>query len=229
MARKPAIKHIKKEFENRLDSSANLYKAVIDFTASDTWEAIQGYEPLHPGQAKKIISLAFLDMISQWEVFIENCFIRFLAGATYLNGKVPPLRITGCISIEHSYQLLTLKEKYDPNNSYLSFTSWSQVEDKAKIFFHKGEPFTTLTDVEKQRLQDAIIIRNRIAHYSDKCRSQFKSLAKRFLNTNKLRSGFSVGDLLITETDKNFNINKKQTIFFHYYDLFKKMSSKITK
>jgi hypothetical protein len=229
MARKPAIKHIKNELKSRLDSSANLYAAVINFTSTETWEAIQGYEALHPGQAKKIISLAFLDMISQWEVFTENCFIRFLAGATYLNGKKPPLRITGCLSIEHSYQLLTLKEKYDPSNSYLSFTSWQQVEDKAKILFLNGEPFSTLTETEKQRLKDTIIIRNRIAHYSDKCRNQFKLLAKRFLNVNKLHSGFSVGDLLIKETDKHFSNNNMQSIFLHYYDLLSKLSDKITK
>lgn len=206
-----------------------MYTAVINFTSQETWEAIQGYEALHPGQAKKIISLAFLDMISQWEIFIENCFIRFLAGATYSDGTIPPLRIKGCASIQQAYQLLTLKETYDPNNSYLSFNSWSQVEDKAKIFFSNGEPFTALTNTEKQRLKDAVIIRNRVAHYSHKCRNQFKLIAKKLLNINKLYSGFSVGDLLITETNKHFNNNKQQTIFFHYYELIKSMSAKIAK
>ena len=229
MARKPALKHIKNELQKRLYSSANLYTAVIKFTSQDTWEAIQGYGPLHPGQAKRIIALAFLDMISQWEVFVENCFIRFIAGASYLDGTLPPVRIKNCTSIKHAFQLASLKGKYDPTVSYLSFNSWQQVEEKAKIFFLNGEPFTSLTDLEKQRLRDAIIIRNRVAHYSAKCRSQFNSLAKEFLNVNKLWSGFSVGDLLITETTNHFGCNKQQTVFFHYYDLIHKMSGRITK
>lgn len=229
MSRKPAIKHIKTEFQKRIDSSVNLFDSVINFTSTDTWESINGYESLHPGQAKKIIALAFLDMVSQWEVFVDNCFVRFLAGATYLNGNAPHLRVSGCVSIQHSYQLLTLKEKYDPNNSYLSFKSWREVEEKAKIFFTNGEPFTTLTDIEKQRLKDATIIRNRIAHYSDKCRDQFKSLAKRILNRDKLYGGFSVGDLLITETNKNFDNNTQQSIFYHYRDILTNMADKISK
>jgi|AntAceMinimDraft_9_1070365.scaffolds.fasta_scaffold11332_4 hypothetical protein len=229
MARKSAIKHVKDEFVRRIDSSANLYTAVIEFTKSDTHEAIQGYEALHPGQARRIISLAFLDMISQGDVFVENCFIRFLAGANFLNGTAPKLRVKNCLSIKHAYQLLTLKEKYDPTTSYLSFNSWSQVEEKAKIFFQHGKPFSLLDDLEKARLRDAIIIRNRVAHYSQKSRSQFVKMSKRTLNLEKLQSGFSVGHFLTQETDQHFANPKQQAIFFHYMDLFHKLGGKISK
>jgi len=229
MARQLSIKNIKTELNKRIDSSLKLYESVLHFIKSDTWEAINGYEALHPGQAKKVIALAFLDVISQWEIFIENCFIRFLAGASYLNGRKPRLRITGCQSIEHSYQLLTLKYKYNPTMSFLSFNSWNDVEARAKIFFVNGEPFSTLNSLEKDRLRDAVIIRNRVAHYSPKCRSDFVKLAKRILNKSKLCGGFSVGEFLITEIDKHFIYNKKQSIFLHYMDLFRGISEKIVK
>lgn len=229
MARQPAIKNVTNELRKRIDSSIKLYEAVIKFTNKDTWEAIQGYESLYPGQAKKIIALAFLDVISQWEVFVENCFIRFLAGAKFLNNNKPKLRLENCQSIQHAYQLLTITYNYDPTKDFLSFNSWSNVEEKARIFFKDGEPFTLLTQIEKQRLKDATAVRNRVAHYSSKCRSEFKKLARQFLNINKLWGGFSVGDFLIYETSNRFGNQKRQSIFLHYMELFKIMSSKIAK
>jgi len=120
MARQPAITNIKKQFDKRVESSVKLYSSVLVFVTEETWEAIQGYEALHPGQAKKIISLAFLDVVAKWEDFIENCFVRYLAGAKYINNNPPVLRIKPCESIKHSYQIATSKYRYDPLKSFLS-------------------------------------------------------------------------------------------------------------
>jgi hypothetical protein len=55
----------------------------------------------------------------------------------------------------------------------MTWSSWSDVVDRAQLFFQAGAPFSTLTHLQRDRLTDAIRIRNRIAHSSTKVRKCF--------------------------------------------------------
>ena len=63
----------------------------------------------------------------------------------------------------------------------MTWSSWFDVVDRAQLFFQAGAPFSTLTHLQRDRLTDAIRIRNRIAHSSTKVRNDFNEVARRHL------------------------------------------------
>jgi hypothetical protein len=230
MGRAPALNTIKRQFDRRIQSSVSLYSRVTVFAFDEAWDAIQGWEPLTPAQARRIVSLAFLDVVSHWEDFLERCFVRYLAGAVSPTGYKPVLRLRECKSIQHAYELLSLQSEFDTRKAFLSWNSWKDVIQKAKIFFVRGEPFANLSNVQAQRLQDATKIRNRIAHYSKKCREEFIEVAKQHLGlqrSDKLQQGFDVGQLLLTKGTRGFACKRMQHYFLHYMDLFLEVSNVI--
>jgi hypothetical protein len=82
-------------------------------------------------------------------------------------------------------------------------------------------------------LQAAVKMRNRVAHNSEKCRSEFKKVAKTHLAlqpTAALKQGFSVGDLLLKKPVAVFNTKVKakyQTYFAAYCDLYRYLALQI--
>jgi hypothetical protein len=108
-------------------------------------------------------------------------------------------------------------------------SSWSDVVDRAQLFFQAGAPFSTLTDLQRDRLTGDI--RNRIAHSSTKVRNDFNEVARRHLGLapdKKLSEGYDVGQLLLDKCTKCFAKGLKQAIYFeHYAHLFYEMADHI--
>ena len=94
-----------------------------------------------------------------------------------------------------------------------------------------GAPFSTLTHLQRDRLTDAIRIRNRIAHSSTKVRNDFNEVARRHLGLSpdkKLSQGYDVGQLLLDKSTKCFAKGLKQATYFeHYAHLFYEMADHI--
>jgi hypothetical protein len=230
MAREPALNNVKKAFYTKIESSIELFKTLKPFATEHVWDGIHGYEPIHPEQGKKIFSLAFLDVLVGWEDFIAACFIRYLAGAKAPSGYCPTLRTGECESIKHAYEVLSGIEGFDPSKKFLRWSSWNEILQKAKIYFEYGEPFSSVTDQERQRLNDAFIIRNRVVHSSEKCRHDFKRIARQHLgipNGGKLKRGYSVGALLLEISARGFDKDEKDYFFMNYMNLFIRLADKI--
>lgn len=226
MARAPALKTVVNTFVTRVSSSVDLYNAVQPF-ATGSWDSINGWEPLYPAQARRVISLAFLSVVVGWEDFVESCFIRYLAGASSPSGYKPQLRLGPCKSLLHAYEVASGIKGFDPKKNYLNWSNWREVEDKAIIFFENGEPFSQLTPQERQRLVDAFCVRNRIAHGSRKCQQDFVKLAKQHLGlspASPLRQGFDVGNLLLEVSSRGFGQCKPQAFFMQYMNLFREIA-----
>lgn len=224
MARPAAINHVRKVFLGSLDSSESLFFAVYERDATGTlvWKYRTG---LHKKQADKVVELAFLGMVAAWEDFLEQVFIRYLIGATYSNGGTPTLRLGKAKSMEHAYQVASLKYKYDPERDYFKTTDPKALGDLAKIFFDGGRPFTSISNTD--RLKDASIIRNRIAHSSEKCRAEFKTCALRMLNRQALFQGFRASDLLRANAVTGFGQAFRNQSFFEAYVSYFKTQAKI--
>lgn len=189
----PSLKSISKSFHQSLDSAVNLYAAVHVFCAW-TYEGVNE-NALHPAQARRVVALSFLAAVASWEEFVEASFVRYLAGATSGSGKRPHLRFGPAASIDDAYAVISGKPGFDPDRSFLS---WS-VEDtlrRSSLFFGAGDPFKRVLLPAKEALEDAVVIRNRVAHASQKSRSAFGRIARKLRGSN-LRQGFSVGDLLL--------------------------------
>jgi hypothetical protein len=118
MSVKPALISARKVFDKRLEAALSLY-SYAESIANGTWESITGWEPLHPRQAQKIVALCFMDIVAGWEEIVENCFIRYLAGAVSPNGYKPSLRSGPARSILHAYQLASGKPAFKVGTHYL--------------------------------------------------------------------------------------------------------------
>jgi len=190
-------KSIKDEFCRVLESSCELYDRVAG-RASIPYPATEKVE-LHPTQVRQIVALAFMNVVSAWEEFVQSVFIRYMTGAESQDGYSPVLRIGTCQSIKHGVEVLSSKEGYDLTKGYLNWSSWKDVVGRARIFFKDGEPFSKVPNLWTKRLADAFVIRNRVAHASRKCIEDFKKVARGFLAPpprSGLPRGFSVGHLL---------------------------------
>jgi len=230
MSKKPALNNVKNAFHSKIESSVGLFATLKPFATELAWDGIHGWEPIHPEQAKKIFSLAFLDVLVGWEDFIAACFIRYLAGAKAPSGYCPRLRTGECESIKHAYEVLSGIEGFDPLKRFLRWSSWNEILQKARIFFENGEPFSSVTDQERQRLNDAFIIRNRVAHSSEKCRHDFKRISRQHLGIpdgGKIKRGYSVGALLLEISSRGFGKVEKDHFFMNYMNLFFQLADKI--
>jgi len=175
------------------------------------------YEPLHPGQARRIVALAFMNIVAAWEEFVQGTFIRYMAGASSGNGYKPRLRFGPSESLAHAGQILSGKKEFGFQKDYFNWSSWKDVLSRAELFFSNGEPYSNVPEKYHRVIKDAFIIRNRIAHSSRKCRSEFNSLARRYLGLRKsakLPQGYSVGNVLVEPNVRGFSKNHSPVDYF---------------
>lgn len=209
---------IKNEFKRVIRSADGIYIAMLPYVQL-SYEGINE-NPIHPVQATKIIELSFMNIISAWEEFIQAVFIRYMIGGVSEAGYSPSLRIGKCQSLNHAFETISGKDGFDPAVDYLDWSNWPKVILKAKIYFHDAKPFSNLTANQTHLLRDSVILRNRIAHSSDKCKRDFRDLAKRYLalkKTQSLPKGLTVGRLLNSEGVRGFSKEYRSN---NYYQSF---------
>src|SRR5690349_3765507 len=101
MAGRPSkVGHVRDAFLSNSVSARDLVLAVRDLAAI---RRVPGQAGLHPEQARRVVELAFLGLIASWEEFLEQSFVRYLAGAASDNGYRPKLRLGKSSDITHSY------------------------------------------------------------------------------------------------------------------------------
>lgn len=201
MGRAAKVDRVRNDFLNRISAAEKLVLAVRPLAA------VRGAgtgSTLHVENVGQIIELAFLGLCAQWETFLEDSMVRYLAGAKPSGGNAPHLRIGRCSDLTHAYQVLSGKPTYDPSSDYMSWTSPNAVIDRAKVFFKSGEPYASKITQCRDELKRAVLLRNRIAHSSEKCINDFKMAANHYLAPRSVTQGYRVADLLGTPQTKNF-------------------------
>lgn len=204
--RPPKVDHLRVEFFRNLDSYQGLVDSVMSLSGIKA--NASSARTLHPEYARRCIELAFLGLVSAWEEFLEQTFVRYLAGAKTDSGRNPSLRLGRAANIPHAYQVLSGNVDYDPAKHYSKFGEPKWVIASAKLYFsHDGAPYADPIQFRLDALQHAVRLRNRVAHNSTKTRSDFKASAQKYLGLNaqdSLRKGFGVGDLLVAPADRIF-------------------------
>lgn len=222
-------KTLKCELDRVIRSADGIYIAMLPYV-NMSYDGIHE-NPLHPLQATKIVELSFMNIISAWEEFVQEVFLRYMIGGTSESGYSPSLRIGQCQNLSHALELISGKEGFDPSMDYLNWSNWPKVISKAKIFFEKAEPFSLLTENQKQLLKETVILRNRVAHSSKKCKQAFTSLARKYLGlmaNESLPRGFSVGRLLISDNVRGFSkVYKSDNYYQSFSVMFRKVSGVI--
>jgi hypothetical protein len=218
---KPALNSIRIDFDARILSAAELFTKVAE-DAKGNWNTIRGWEGHYPGHARRIVGLAFMQMVIAWDELVEATLVRYVAGASAPSGYSPSLLLGRAKSISHAYQLISGKPRYDASKHFMTWESWSSLLDIAGLYIKDSEPFSNLDAIQRQRLHDAKAIRNRVAHFSRKVREDFVAVAKSHIGLSpekKLSKGYDVGQLLIDDSSKGFGSVNREPYFIHYAKL----------
>ncbi len=193
--RPPKVDHIREDFLYQVQAARRLESAVRPLAAV----RLGSVRSLHPKHVYRVTELAFMGVCAAWEDFLEATTVRYLANAVTDSGFRPHLRVGPCQDIQHAYEVLSGKPGYDPEEHYLSWTSPSKVLQRAEVFFGSGAPFHVPLTRETARLQQAVRVRNRVAHASEKCKTDFRQAANSIMGrppATLLGSGYRAGELL---------------------------------
>ena len=230
VGRPPKVGHVRAAFMRESESARDLMLAVQQVSALNP---NSGGPRLHPKQARRVVELAFLGLMSSWEEFLEQSFVRYLAGAKADDGSNPPLRVGQSSGIPHSYQLISGDPSFDPEKNYSKFGDPKWVIAISKNYFEHGAPYAALLQANLEILQHAVRLRNRVAHNSTKCREDFKRSARLHLGLAAdagLTQGYSVGDLLLSPAARIFGQEARdnnRTYFYAYAVKFRQMARRI--
>lgn len=195
---------IRRNFLNSVDTAFRIYGPAREWCKWN-YESINE-TPYQPLVAAKVVSLSFLSVVAAWDEFVEESFFRYLCGTKASSGFSPKLRIGPCKNLTHAQQALSGSINIKEGFRQLRWSDYAWVIKVASIFFEKGKPYSSVTDRFKERLKDAQIIRNRVAHNSLRSKKQFKKIANKFLKKDldaSLPKGFSPGLLLVCQYPEN--------------------------
>jgi hypothetical protein len=137
-----------------------------------------------------IIELAFLQAFLAWESFLEESFILHMLGKLPRRGRPP-----------HRYVLPpSRKAALDLTAEGRDYAKWegaSEVASRATRFFRDGRPYTAPLRARQNTLDAARMLRNAVAHRSEKAQTTFETLARNQLG-GALPPALTVGGFLNT-------------------------------
>lgn len=115
-----------------------------------------------------VFEIAFLSAYVSFEVFVERQFEALLAGKSYFKGRKVKRRLGVRSEI-------VARDLIKGTKQFPKFLPIEELEKLAAIFFRKGEPFSLLSERQKNALRKGRYIRNLIAHRSRTSRAKFES------------------------------------------------------
>ncbi|HRP68665.1 MAG TPA: hypothetical protein PLY93_03970 [Turneriella sp.] len=217
MAKQVIILPFKNKFLSDIDKCSRIYNKCAKLTA------VRNSEKIHPKQLARITEMTFIDLVSAWEIFLENIFLRYLLGAKCPNDSDPNRFITHIKKLKEARGLLSGLENYDAEKQYMRFIDTKWVIDRSKYFFKDGKPFADLQP-HINKFVAATKIRNAIAHNSPKSKKDFLDTAKNTFNIKN--QGLHPGELLNKYATVQFNLGRatKKTYYEAYSELYKSMA-----
>lgn len=130
---------------------------------------------LHKKQSLRVMELAFLGMVAEWESFLEDTLVRYAAGATCPNGAAPVLRGPSTGDLESAYKMILGRATFNPDEDYLMMMWPDQIKKRAGKCMPPTSPYHNIANDRKDELELAAVLRNRIAHGSTRCKRAFKA------------------------------------------------------
>jgi len=211
----------KDNFLSALDTASRIYGPAREMCTFD-YESFEE-STFHPNVAAKIVGLAFLCGVAAWEDFLCSAYLGYLCGYPSPNGAVPRTRFGR--SPNKSYALLLASGESTPREAErkMRWSSFKWVKSLSKIHFYSENPFNQISESDIRWLDYAAAIRNRVAHNSEKAKSQFKEIVNNIASEPKgssLPPGFSPGQLLITPLSQLGTNHSLDSPDHHWGDLF---------
>lgn len=228
MAGRPAeVQHVRTTFAAECLSARGLVAAITALPPKVRPSPNPG---LHPKHAEQVVELAFMAVVASWEEFLEDSLVRYVAGAKTSSNYRPTPKFGLASNITHAYQIVSQNANYDSQRDYLKVTDPNWVRNSASFIFsaHTYACLQTKSDLIKH----ASAIRNRVAHSSEKCRTDFKATALYFLQpaNGKLSQGYGPGKLLLTPVQRHFGqrpVHQGLTHFEAYLQMYESLAMQI--
>ena len=177
----------------------------------------------HPNVAAKIVGLAFLSAVSAWEDYLAHAYLGYLSGYPAPNGYLPGLQCGKALNKSHALLLASGECNLREAERKMRWNSFRWVKALSKIHFKANNPFEQISEADIRWLEIAVTIRNRVAHNSDKAKSQFKEVVNRIFGEPKnaaLPRGFSPGQLLIVLLEPFPQLHLLNSDEHHWGDIF---------
>ena len=192
----------KAQFRRSLETAARIYapaREMCQFSHESFSE-----NDYQPNVAAKVVGLAFLSAVAAWEDFVEDIYLGYLCGYPSPNGYKPGLRAGAAQNKSHA--LLVAAGESNPREAErkLRWNSFKWVQGLASVHFAPKNVFERLDAADIRWLDLSQIVRNRVAHNSEKAKLQYKTALNRLVNEqpdSPLPPGFSPGKFLISRTD----------------------------
>lgn len=109
----------------------------------------------------------FVNIVGSFENFLEEVFFGILAGTRSVSKRIKP---RASFESEKTARAIILGKQ--------PFLKWLPYNDNtqaiADLYFPKGEPFSSLDQKEKDIIQEAVYVRNAVAHKSPYALKKFK-------------------------------------------------------
>lgn len=109
----------------------------------------------------------YLEVMTSFERFIEDLFFGLLSGKF----RDMPRSVKPFISITNKQ---TLRNIVLAGQNYATWFPYNNTENKARLFFREGLPFTMLNPTDKDLIIECLRIRNAMAHKSRYALSVFE-------------------------------------------------------
>ena len=127
----------------------------------------------HPARVSLLYELAYLRMFNEWEVFLEESFVRYLCG--FRSTAHVPARVTGAAF----YGTLNLAQRAMlGGGSYVLWHNPVAVAKRASVYL-VGCPHEVVVLTHSSRLFDFASIRHRIAHAQQDAKRKFDAATMR--------------------------------------------------
>lgn len=225
--RPPKVDHVRDAFIKEVSSARALMAAVSGLPRKVRPSNQVG---IHPKHVNQVAELAFLGVVSAWEEFLERTLTRYVAGAVTNSGYNPTNKYGSGNTISHAYELLSQDANYDPQKHYLKVSDPRWVWRTADFFF-SHHPYGCLS-TKSDLLKHANSIRNRVAHDSEKCKSDFKLAVVWFLQpqNGQLKQGYGPGSLMFEPVQRHFGqpaVQAGHNHFEAYLQLYERLAGKI--
>lgn len=156
---------LKKPYNNFTDSAIKLNNIVIkSSTNSDSLEK------------EALIEGCFIRLVTSWEVFIEEYFLRCMCVAETRSGKTIKPRGGSYPSLTKAFERIN-KNRKPREKDYIDWLDTNLLKERANDFFRKNSRVSGIIAISGMSFQ-IVTIRNAIAHRSPSSIRKFKDYVR---------------------------------------------------
>jgi hypothetical protein len=209
------------DFYSALDTACRIYwpaREMCLFTQESFNESTY-----QPNVAAKVVGLSFLSAVSAWEDFVEDVYLGYLSGYPAPSGYLPKLQAGPARNKAHALLLAAGESNPREAERKLRWSSFKWVRSVSEVHFHRDNVFLRVSESDVSWLDLAQVVRNRIAHNSEKAKHQYKVALNKLMGQPPdlaLPKGFAPGKFLIYTTANDPVLAPLRSDDHHWGDIF---------